>query len=33
MKELIMKKNSLEKILGFYIVVQFLIDVATAFFV
>lgn len=31
MKELIMKKNSLEKILGFYIVVQFLIDVATAF--
>lgn len=31
MKELIMKKISLEKILGFYIVVQFLIDVATAF--
>lgn len=31
MKELIKKKISLEKILGFYIVIQFLIDVATAF--
>lgn len=31
MKELIKKKISLEKILGFYVVIQFLIDIATAF--